>query len=114
MDTTKTTEAIDQEPRRLLGTAAMGIAVAGAANLLPSQLAAATAGLVICFELQAELGDAATTTLSGIVAIRLRHVADLQVPREGIGRVITLESRRVNIAAAPGVRLQMTGIVARR
>jgi pimeloyl-ACP methyl ester carboxylesterase len=47
MDTTKTNEAINQERRRLLGTAAMGIAVAGAANLLPSQLAAAPAGEAI-------------------------------------------------------------------
>ena len=47
MDTTKTTEAIDQERRRLLGTAVMGIAVAGTASLLPSQLAAATAGEAI-------------------------------------------------------------------
>ena len=44
MDTTKTPEAIDQDRRRLLGTAAMGIAAAGAASLLPSQLAAAPAG----------------------------------------------------------------------
>jgi hypothetical protein len=44
MDTSKATEAIDQDRRRLLGTATMGIAVAGAASLLPSQLAAAPAG----------------------------------------------------------------------
>jgi hypothetical protein len=43
MDTSRTTEAIDQDRRRLLGTAMMGIAVAGAASLLPSQLAAAPA-----------------------------------------------------------------------
>ena len=41
---TKTTETIDQDRRRLLGTAAMGIAAAGAASLLPSHLAAAPAG----------------------------------------------------------------------
>ena len=44
IDTSGTTEAIDQDRRRLLGTATMGIAVAGAASLLPAQLAAATAG----------------------------------------------------------------------
>ena len=44
MDASRTTEAIDQDRRRLLGTATMGIAVAGAASLLPSQLAAAPAG----------------------------------------------------------------------
>ena len=44
MNATQTTAAIDQDRRRLLGTAAMGIAAAGAASLLPSQLAAATAG----------------------------------------------------------------------
>ncbi len=43
MDTINTTEAINQERRRLLSTAAMGIAVAGVANLLPTQLAAAPA-----------------------------------------------------------------------
>lgn len=42
MDTTRTSEAIDQDRRRLLGTAAAGIAAAGAASLLPSQLAAAS------------------------------------------------------------------------
>ena len=41
---TKAVETIDQDRRRLLGTAAMGIAVAGAASLLPSHLSAATAG----------------------------------------------------------------------
>jgi hypothetical protein len=45
MDTIKTPETIDQDRRRLFGTAAMGIATAGAASLLPpSQLAAAPAG----------------------------------------------------------------------
>src|SRR5271165_5552315 len=44
IDMSRTTEAIDQDRRRLLGTATMGIAVAGAASLLPSQLAAAPAG----------------------------------------------------------------------
>src|SRR5271167_3704242 len=44
MDTSRTAEVIDQDRRRLLGTATMGIAVAGAASLLPSQLAAAPAG----------------------------------------------------------------------
>ncbi len=44
MRTTATTEAIDQDRRRLLGTAAMGIAVAGAASLLPAYPASATKG----------------------------------------------------------------------
>ena len=44
MNTSRTIEAIDHNRRRLLGMAAMGIAVAGAASLLPSQLAAAPAG----------------------------------------------------------------------
>jgi pimeloyl-ACP methyl ester carboxylesterase len=44
MGTSRATEAIDQDRRRLLGTATMGIAIAGAASLLPSQLAAAPAG----------------------------------------------------------------------
>jgi enoyl-CoA hydratase/carnithine racemase len=44
MHTRKATEAIDQDRRRLLGTAAMGIAAAGTADLLPSQLVAAPAG----------------------------------------------------------------------
>ena len=38
------TETINQDRRRLLGMTAMGVAVASAANLLPSQLAAAPAG----------------------------------------------------------------------
>jgi hypothetical protein len=39
-----TTEAINQDRRRLLSTAAASIAVATAASLLPSQLIAASAG----------------------------------------------------------------------
>ena len=44
MNTSKAIEAIDQDRRRLLGMAAMGIVAAGAASLLPSRLAAAPAG----------------------------------------------------------------------
>src|SRR5271166_4768020 len=44
MDMSRTAEVIDQDRRRILGTATMGIAVAGAASLLPSQLAATPAG----------------------------------------------------------------------
>jgi pimeloyl-ACP methyl ester carboxylesterase len=44
MGTTITTEAIDQDRRRLLGTAAMGIAVAGSASLLPAHPASAAEG----------------------------------------------------------------------
>jgi hypothetical protein len=44
MDTIKTSEEINHDRRRLLDTATMGIAVAGAASLFPSQLAAAPAG----------------------------------------------------------------------
>jgi len=44
MATSKAIEAIDHNRRRLLGMAAMGIAVAGAASLLPSPIAAAPAG----------------------------------------------------------------------
>src|SRR5712671_2819810 len=43
MNTNKITETIDQDRRRLLGVATMGIA-AGTASLLPSQLAAGPAG----------------------------------------------------------------------
>lgn len=43
MDTTKTSESIDQDRRRLLGTAAQGIAAIGAVSLLPSELTAAPA-----------------------------------------------------------------------
>jgi Epoxide hydrolase N terminus len=43
-DTSIASEAINQDRRRLLGTATMGIAAAGAASLLPSQVAAAPAG----------------------------------------------------------------------
>jgi Epoxide hydrolase N terminus len=42
MARSKAPETIDQDRRRLLGTATMGIAVAAAASLLPSQLAAST------------------------------------------------------------------------
>ena len=42
--TSRCTEAIDRDRRRVLGTATMGIAVAGARSLLPSQLVAAPAG----------------------------------------------------------------------
>jgi pimeloyl-ACP methyl ester carboxylesterase len=41
MHTTKVLEQIDQDRRRLLGTAMVGIAAAGTVNLLPSQLVAA-------------------------------------------------------------------------
>ena len=44
MDTIRKTEDIDHNRRWFLATAAMGIAVAGATSLLPSPLAAATAG----------------------------------------------------------------------
>ena len=43
MDTIKTSETIDTDRRRLLGTAALGIAAFSAANLLPSELTAAPA-----------------------------------------------------------------------
>src|SRR5262249_41923315 len=43
MDTSTSTDAIDQNRRRLLGTAAKGIAAAGAASLVSSQVAAAPA-----------------------------------------------------------------------
>jgi pimeloyl-ACP methyl ester carboxylesterase len=43
MDTIKTSETIDTDRRRLLGTTALGIAAVSAANLLPSELAAAPA-----------------------------------------------------------------------
>jgi pimeloyl-ACP methyl ester carboxylesterase len=44
MDTIKTSETIDLDRRRLLGTAATGIALVGAVSLLPSELTAAPAG----------------------------------------------------------------------
>jgi pimeloyl-ACP methyl ester carboxylesterase len=44
MDTIKTSETIDQDRRRLLSTAAAGIALVGAVNLLPSESTAAPAG----------------------------------------------------------------------
>ena len=44
MRTTAITEAINQDRRRLLSTAAMGIAVAGAASLLPAHPASAAEG----------------------------------------------------------------------
>jgi pimeloyl-ACP methyl ester carboxylesterase len=47
MRATVSTEAINWDRRRLLGTAAMGIAAAGAAGLLPGHLAAATEGSAI-------------------------------------------------------------------
>jgi pimeloyl-ACP methyl ester carboxylesterase len=43
MDNTETSEVIDQDRRLLLGTAALGAAVAGTAGLFPSGLAAAAA-----------------------------------------------------------------------
>ena len=49
MDTNRTTEAINQDRRRLLGTAAMGVVVAGTASLRPSRSVAAPAG-VAAFE----------------------------------------------------------------
>ena len=47
MNTRTTTEAIDQNRRRLLSMTAVGIAVAGTASLLPSQLVALPAGDII-------------------------------------------------------------------
>jgi pimeloyl-ACP methyl ester carboxylesterase len=43
-DTSMTSEAINKDRRRLLGAATMGVAAAGAASLLPSQVVAAPAG----------------------------------------------------------------------
>jgi Epoxide hydrolase N terminus len=43
-DTSITSEAINKDRRRVLGTAMMGITAAGAASLLPSQVVAAPAG----------------------------------------------------------------------
>ena len=42
--TSRPTETIDHNRRRLLGVAALGLAAAGVGSLLPSQLAAAPAG----------------------------------------------------------------------
>jgi pimeloyl-ACP methyl ester carboxylesterase len=47
METIKTSENINEDRRRLLSTAAMSIAVAGTASLLPARLAAAAQGDVI-------------------------------------------------------------------
>src|SRR5262245_44094888 len=44
MNSSNTIEAIDHNRRRLLGIAATGITVAGAASLLPSRLAGASPG----------------------------------------------------------------------
>jgi pimeloyl-ACP methyl ester carboxylesterase len=44
VDTIRKTEKIDHHRRRLLGTAAIGVAIAGATSLFPSQLAAEPAG----------------------------------------------------------------------
>ena len=44
MDSIKASAGVEHDRRRLLGTAGIGIAVAGAASFLPWQLAAATAG----------------------------------------------------------------------
>src|SRR5262245_25109274 len=44
MDAIRKTENIDQDRRLLLATGSMSVAVAGAASLLPSQLAGAPAG----------------------------------------------------------------------
>ena len=41
MDTIKTSNDIDHDRRRLVGTAAMGVATASAVSLLPAHLAAA-------------------------------------------------------------------------
>ena len=47
MQTSTTSEAIDQDRRRLLGTAAVGIAAASTAGLLPTQVAAETTDAAI-------------------------------------------------------------------
>lgn len=47
MNATVTSEAINQDRRRLLGMTALGLVVASAASLLPSPLAAASAGDVV-------------------------------------------------------------------
>ena len=45
-----------------------------------------------------------------VVAIRLEDVADLQIPREHVGRVITLEFRRVNIPTTARVHREVRRI----
>src|SRR4051794_36143513 len=47
MDAYKTSNTIDRDRRRFVGTAAMGIAAAGAASLLPTEFAAAAEGNAI-------------------------------------------------------------------
>src|SRR5262245_21333743 len=51
---------------------------------------------------------------SAFVPVRPRDVADLQIPRERIRCVIALEARRVDLAAASSIRLQMPRVVPRR
>src|ERR1700692_4221985 len=62
MDTTKTSEVVDQDRRRLLGTATVGMSAAGAASLLPSRSVAATASDAIR-PFRADFSDAELTEL---------------------------------------------------
>ena len=60
MNSGKTTDPIDQDRRRLLGTVALGIAVAGAATLLPLSLAVAASDAIRPFRVnipEADLAD---------------------------------------------------------
>src|SRR5690349_17181365 len=57
------------------------------------------------------VGRESTEERSRVVTISPRDVADLEIPRERVGRVIALESRRVNVAAAAGVGREVTGVL---
>jgi len=60
MNSGKTTDPIDQDRRRLLGTVALGIAVAGAATVLPLSLALAASDAIRPFRVnipEADLAD---------------------------------------------------------
>jgi len=64
MNTSKATAGIDQDRRQLLGTAAMGIAAAGAASLIPAHSANAAEGDAIR-PFRINVGTACETGTSG-------------------------------------------------
>jgi hypothetical protein len=84
MDMSKTPEQIDQDRRRLLGAATMGIAVAGAASLLPLELAAAPAGDTIR-PFRVNVPRTSNSSIS----------ADASPPRDGRTRRPSMIGRRV-------------------
>ncbi len=97
MDTGRTNQTIDQDRRRLLGAATMGMAVAGAASLLPSQLANGVAGRAVTRQRVMDAVGWPKSAASAGRRQRRMHKACLSSPRTR-----SCDYRRPDMPAKPG------------